>query len=158
MEEKSINAIASEQNKHVLYEGVYKPVVIDTIVKDIFGNKYIKKMETDGLKIFEIGNDGMREKELLYEDGRCSDMLDNGAGFLGNSIESGGGVNRKFQNMCNAMIKKKAGDEGKAKIASLLINNFWIRFSVMFQKSNTVICIIFIIGINQNTVFAFNII
>ncbi len=77
----------------------------------------------------------MWEKELLYEDGRCSEYFDNGCGFLGNAFERGGGVNRPLQNMINGMINKIAKDKGQKKISSILINNFWIRFSVMFQRN-----------------------
>ncbi len=54
---------------------------------------------------------------------------------MGNAIERGEGVNLPLQNMVNGMINKIAKDKGQKNISSSLINNFWIKFSVMFHRN-----------------------
>ncbi len=71
----------------------------------------------------------------MYASVRCAALIRDGYKFTTLSIESFGGICKRLKFIINKSIKKKAEDRRKEnKNTSIYINNFWIKWSVFYNK------------------------
>ena len=119
-----------------------KKLILDTTVANIFSQKNRKQIDSGTETIFNAGKIGIKMKNGLYESDRCSDLLRLGYTFSPMACETLGGITPVLKHIisfamdtkCNSMI---IGNKTKKNKASILKNNFWIRFGIRFAKCVT---------------------
>ncbi len=119
------------------FDGIQTKVIMDTQIGNIFNELNLKKIESGRYKIFGAGLEAIKQKDRMYFDVRCKELMDSGDyAFFANGYENFGAVDKNLKGMVNdwlGMIVNNQ-DEGNKNKLNILKNNFWIRHSVHWMK------------------------
>ncbi len=114
--------------------GEMERMIFDTTTSDIYSKGNLDMIKKGENKIFCAGDIGIKRKETLYADTRCSELMNMGYIFTPIVVEALGGVCKVFRYIINEAIKFKAFEQEKKHKISVWINNWWIKFSVFYNK------------------------
>ena len=107
------------------------PFYMDTMITDIYNKENIRNIEMDDFGIFNAGKLGEKLKIDHYLD-RFTHLRDNNYMFIPTIMESHGGINSGLRKILNLFIKRIAKDKNKE--VSVMLHNFYIKFSIFYQK------------------------
>ncbi len=119
------------------YKGIQTKVIMDTIIGNIFNINNLKNIEKGKYKIFGAGITAKKQKERMYMDVRCKELMDTGDYcFFANAHENFGAVDKDYKGIMHDWLKMICSNqnEGTKNKLCIMKNNFWIRFSINWMK------------------------
>ena len=116
--------IEYDKNKHA-------PCYIDTMITDIYKQKNMDQINVNNFSIFNAGKLAEKDKRDLYID-RFHDLKEKGYIFIPFIMESTGGIGSDMRKVINYYLKKKANI--KNRDFSVIVHNYYIQFSIYYQK------------------------
>ena len=104
---------------------------MDTMITDIYNKENLRYVNSNKFHIFNAGKLAEKVKIDLYLD-RFNELKDKNYIFIPTIIESHGGLNKGLRNVINLFLKRIAKEKNKDE--SIMIHNFYIKFSIFYQK------------------------
>ena len=99
---------------------------------NIFQKDNLEQIEKNEYTVFNAGKIGIKRKNGMYEDIRCSELRKKGYKFSALSIETMGGVDFTLKRIVSGGMDT---EQGQMRRGSRLKNNWWIRFGCNWWKN-----------------------
>ena len=101
------------------------------MITNIYNKINMLQVKSDNFKVFNAGKLAEQKKLDDYLD-KFQDLRQNGYIFIPTIVESHGGLSKGIRKICNTFLRRIAKDKNKE--FSVLVHNYYIRFSIFYQK------------------------